>query len=423
MIGWKQNESADTEGEIVMPGSKSGSRPQDIRRRNSSALLNLLTDREDMTVGELAEAMSLSRTAVQNILCGLLDSGMVEASTKRDSAVGKKSASYAINPGYRSCICVHVSSNFVVAEVFDFCLHRINFHVNELNLERYPELLRGVTQTVREVLADTSIAPEQLFGIVISLSGMVDSAAGVVREFTGSDSAVGYGKNLPLLSDLQRELGFAPPVLYMDNLCNFSAFSMLRQRRYAAANSYLYLMAHDRGVGTAFISKRKIIKGYNGLMGEIGHTTVDFSSSIRCRCGRRGCFEAMLYPETVTQAVHSALPKAKTGWHWGEQVALTDLFEAAEAGDGFGRCETRKVARLFANLLRNAQIMYDPELIIFHDSYSFLSEYFHNCVQEELQEICGDGFPAPKLHFENANFNTSIRAGAALYCRERYLGE
>ena len=404
-----------------MPVTKSGSRPQDIRRRNSSALLNLLSDREDMTVGELAEEMELSRTAVQNILGGLVESGMVEASCKRDSAVGTKSLSYAISPTYKYCICIHVSSSFVVAEVFDFCLRRKNFHVIELKLERYSEVLRTVVRAVREVMEDSAVGPEQLFGLVVSLSGMVDSAAGVVREFTGSDSSVDFGRDLPLLADLQAELGFVPPVLYMDNLCYFSAYSMLHQSRYASAKSYLYLLAHDRGVGTAFISDRKIIKGYNGLMGEIGHTTVDFASSIRCRCGRRGCFEAMLYPETVTAAVHSALAEAKTDWNWGETVAITDLFEAAEAGDGFGQCETRKVARLFANLLRNAQIMYDPELIIFHDSYSFVSEYFHRCVREELDAICSGGFPAPELSFETAGFNTSVRAGAALYCREMYL--
>ena len=142
---------------------KSGSRPQDIRRRNSSALLNLLGDREDMTVGELADAMALSRTAVQNILADLVESGMVEASSKRDSAVGKKSVSYAICPTYQYCICIHVSSSFVVAELFDFCLHRKNFHVIELKLERYPELLRSVAQAVREILADSAIRPDRLF--------------------------------------------------------------------------------------------------------------------------------------------------------------------------------------------------------------------------------------------------------------------
>ena len=80
-----------------------GARPQDMRQKNRRMLLQLLIQAEDRTVNELAAQMNLSRTAVQNILMGLMEKGIVRAGEKRASTLagGKRAVSYAICPDYR----------------------------------------------------------------------------------------------------------------------------------------------------------------------------------------------------------------------------------------------------------------------------------------------------------------------------------
>jgi len=404
----------------------SGSRPQDMRQSNCRAILNLLTDSKNMTINELAEAMNLSRTAVQNILTILLQAGMITADSKRSSTIagGKKALSYSINPTHKYCICLHMTSEYVSAEAYNFSLSKTTFYFASAVGMSYVDIVKLAARAVINIMTEVGLTVNRLFGIVISVSGMVNSARGILVQPTGSDISGKWGTNLHIVDDLRAELGIESDIrISVDNLCNFSALSMLKNEKYSKARSYLYIMAHNRGIGAALIKGGEIVKGDHGLMGEIGHTTIAYTSKTRCRCGRLGCFESMLYTSTITERVNEALASGVSSClKAGSEISITDLFIAADNGDEYAREQTRIIAAQFAHLLYNTQIMCDPEIIVFHDSYLYISSYFHQSICEALDDIAGGGVGLkPTIYFDASDFNNSVRLGAAVYCLEQYL--
>jgi fructokinase len=70
----------------------------------------------------------------------------------------------------------------------------------------------------------------------------------------------------------------------------------LAESRLGAARGYdrVFGVIIGTGVGGALIEKGQIVPGRNGILGEWGHTTLDPSSGLDCRCGRYGCVESIL---------------------------------------------------------------------------------------------------------------------------------
>ena len=62
-----------------------GTRPQDLRARNSLLILQELSQTAGQTINELSEKLHLSRTAVQNIIFFLQQEGLIADGGKRDS--------------------------------------------------------------------------------------------------------------------------------------------------------------------------------------------------------------------------------------------------------------------------------------------------------------------------------------------------
>ena len=398
-----------------------GARPQDMRQKNRRMLLQLLIQAEDRTVNELAAQMNLSRTAVQNILMGLMEKGIVRAGEKRASTLagGKRAVSYAICPDYRYGISLSLGAEYAVAELHDFCLSRVDYRIAGVLGSPYEQVIRQAAMLIRQLVEQAGLKKEKLFGISVAISGTVDSEKGILLDLTGSNASGKWGKNLPLARDLRAALDFSGPV-YVDNLCSFSGYACSCREPFVRSRSILYILAHNRGIGAAFVRDGKMSRG---LMGEIGHTTVDFACTERCRCGRTGCFEAMLYPSAIRQRVQRALESGTpSSLHPENLSSIDDLFRQADRGDAAARQETDRIAGLFASLLCNAQIMMDPQDILFHDAYGYSCEYFHRRMEEICREKTdGSFFAPPRIHFIQEDFTESVRYGAVSYSRDAYL--
>ena len=111
-----------------------GTRPQDLRTKNCRRLLQILSETDSRTVNEIVARMGLSRTAVQNILSRLIDSGMVMEGKKRSSTKlgGKRAASYTIAPAYKYSFFIYLNSSSAVAELNNFALERLDYQLADL---------------------------------------------------------------------------------------------------------------------------------------------------------------------------------------------------------------------------------------------------------------------------------------------------
>lgn len=76
---------------------------------------------------------------------------------------------------------------------------------------------------------------------------------------------------------------------YIDNDANCAALGE-KYFGYAKNLNHFVVLTLGTGVGGGIFSNGKLLRGKNGLAGELGHITI-FPEGIKCGCGKRGCLE------------------------------------------------------------------------------------------------------------------------------------
>jgi glucokinase len=123
---------------------------------------------------------------------------------------------------------------------------------------------------------------EGLAGVGVGTPGFIIMEKGVI---TGSPNMPGFD-NFPIRDEIERQLG-APVVL--ENDANAAA---LGEKWIGAGRNYddLVLLTLGTGIGGGIISGGKVLHGFVGMAGELGHTTVSPTGN-PCGCGNQGCLE------------------------------------------------------------------------------------------------------------------------------------
>ncbi len=394
-------------------------RPQDVREGNTRHLFRLLTEKESYTVNELAEEMNLSRTAVQNIMLRLRKYGIVAEYGKRSAYPqgGKRATAYTVAPNYKYGVYIVLSTSDVVLQINDFCNKEMCLRQLNVYEMSYEEVISFLKDNILEMLQEQGLGLDDLFGIIITLSGTVDSQQGIILNLTSQNRRHAWGRNIPIVKDIKEALGFNG-VVEVDAICVFSGFFS-----YAAlppdkkADTCLYILAHRLGIGAVFIRNGIIDKGPHGFLGEIGHVVLDLNSKEVCRCGRVGCFEAMLYPEAIRARVRKDERLRGVGIE-----SIEELLMRSNEGNLRAKEEVRSIGELFAQLIYNVQLVTDPDCVIFHDAYIAVSEDFHEALREACKRKEEGCVTVPiDLYIEDRNFMDAVRSGAVEYLRKCYI--
>ena len=179
-------------------------------------------------------------------------------------------------------------------------------------------ILDTVIKTARTFLAQTNVAPSLLHGIGVSATGQIDSRQGIV---------VGTGGNIPGWDGAQvapalREAFRLPVTVANDANCMCLGEAWVGA---AAGCTDVIGITVGTGLGGGILSGGRLLEGFRGLGGELGHLQIHALDGIPCPCGQRGCWE--MYGATT-----ALVTRAKA-----LSPALSDgraIFAAAEAGNG-----------------------------------------------------------------------------------------
>lgn len=163
-------------------------------------------------------------------------------------------------------------------------------------------------------------ATESITGIGVGCAGPMVWPEGVV-----SPTNITSWREFPLRRRLRERFPDMPVRVHNDAIC-----MALAEHWKGAAQGHANAlgMVVSTGVGGGLISGNRILDGGSGNAGHIGHTIVR-ADGPSCRCGGRGCLEAIARgPATVAWAVEH-------GWSppVGQAVDGRSLADSARAGD------------------------------------------------------------------------------------------
>ena len=91
------------------------------------------------------------------------------------------------------------------------------------------------------------------------------------------------------------------------------------------------------GVAAGVILEGKLLRGRNGLAGEVGHWIVD-PNGPPCNCGAHGCLETLISATAVVRQARAAVEAGDaTSWPDATPITAKAVYDAAAAGDTVAR--------------------------------------------------------------------------------------
>ena len=142
-------------------------------------------------------------------------------------------------------------------------------------------ILSDVAAAVEAKLVKEGIGKDAVAGIGVGVPGPVNSQ-GVVSGCVN----VGWG-TVDVEAELGSLTGFA---VKAGNDANVAALGEMWQGGAKGCKDVI-MVTLGTGVGGGIIVDGKVVAGFDGAGGEIGHITFDPAEQETCNCGRRGCLE------------------------------------------------------------------------------------------------------------------------------------
>ena len=171
-------------------------------------------------------------------------------------------------------------------------------------------LITAIVDTIS--LLRAKYGPEGLAGIGVAVPGFIQLKEGVVRNSPNLTII----ENFPIRDEIEHRLG-TPVVL--ENDANAAA---LGEKWMGAGRDVddLVLLTLGTGVGGGIISAGRVVRGFLGMAGEVGHLVV-VPNGNPCGCGSQGCVEKHASATAVTSMARLM--------HLGDNLASKDVFDLA----------------------------------------------------------------------------------------------
>lgn len=219
-------------------------------------------------------------------------------------------------------------------------------------------ILPDVAASVGAKLAERGIGNDEVQGIGIGVPGPV-------REDGVVSLCVNLGwREVAVAKELQALTGFA---VRAGNDANVAALGEMWQGG-AKGCKNIVMVTLGTGVGGGVIVRGRIVPGFDGAGGEIGHITVCHGETEACNCGRYGCLEQYVSATGIVRVTGRRLESTDDATVLREidREALTakDVFDAAKAGDAVALDVVDEVCEILGAALSNIACVVDPEIIV-----------------------------------------------------------
>ncbi|HDP34376.1 MAG TPA: ROK family protein [Candidatus Hydrogenedentes bacterium] len=269
----------------------------------------------------------------------------------------------------------------MMAAVFDQKFHKIGVCRKKSRSKNGGETEMRVIKVIREAIENAGNPP--IAGIGVGSPGPLDPATGVIIDTPN----LGW-KNFPL-AHLLRET-FKTPVV-VDNDVNVGTYGEWRCTALRSKKHVLGVFP-GTGIGGGIIIDGKILHGFSGAAGEVGHITI-MPDGPFCGCGKRGCLEALASRVAIAKEVAALAAREDAPYileHCGTDVnAIRSgvLARAIEAGETMVEEVVRKAAYYIGIGVGNLINVLSPEVVVLGGG---LVEAMETLVLEEVEKAVAE---------------------------------
>ena len=261
------------------------SRPADqagLRRGNLALLVRTLREHGALSRAQLAVRSGLSKATVSSLVTDLEARGLVHDAGVSAGGQGRPGQLVDLRPDSVCGVGVDVHVDHVGALVTDLGGEVL---YQQKTLADVPMLgPERALDMAAQLATEAMTGLKNAIGVTVSVPGLVDTVAGTVPfspRLRWRDVAIADG--------LAARTGLPLDQIVVENDANLGAMAEMATMDVAD----LVYLTGDFGIGGGVIAGGRLVRGFGGFAGEIGHMAMDPLGPY-CSCGRRGCWETQV---------------------------------------------------------------------------------------------------------------------------------
>jgi len=228
-------------------------------------------------------------------------------------------------------------SSIVVTDDHDRILYE---HVMPTDPSSLVGQIAGLVDGARQDLG------QDIAAVGIAIPGHVDPRDGSVSMAVN----LGITDPVPLGPLLQRALG-VPTFVEHDARAGALWLSERAADGSARTPASVAFLAIGTGISAGIVLDGAMLRGDNGLAGEVGHVVADPDGAV-CACGLRGCLETIAAGPGIARQANEAIAAGRDTV-LSPHSSAADVFRAASAGDEVATEITDRVADHLARAIRS----------------------------------------------------------------------
>ena len=239
------------------------------------------------------------------------------------------------------------------------------------------EILPDVAKAIDNKLEQAGISKDEVQGVGVGVPGPVKSDGVVNRCVNLGWGVVNVAEELGNLTGLPVKVG---------NDANVAALGEMWQGGGKGCKDVV-MVTLGTGVGGGIIVDGKVVCGFNGAGGEIGHISVNPHAEDVCNCGNKGCLELYTSATGVVRMAKrklAASDEATTLRNF-DPLTAKDVFDEAKAGDVVANELVEEVGRILGNTLGKIAAVVNPEVFVIGGGVSKAGAILIDAIQKHFK--------------------------------------
>lgn len=356
-----------------------------------SQLFQLLRDGVPRTRAELAKSTGLARSTIAARVDELMRMGLITPVADAVSTGGRPPSQFALNPAAKVVIAADIGASHATVAITDLTGGILDEHSEPLDVALGPvPVLTWLVESASMLLERAGRTQAHVAAIGIGVPGPVEHSTG---QPVNPPIMPGWDRfDIPGWLHQHIEV----PVL-VDNDVNTMA---LGERAVGwPGTEHLMFVKIATGIGAGLIAGGRLQRGAQGVAGDIGHVQVARGGDVPCKCGNRGCLEALASGPAIARTLRAQGLEAHSG---------NDVVDLVKRGNIEAIQAVRQAGRDIGEVLTTCVSLVNPSVIALGGSMARVGEHLIAGVREVVYTR---STPLATEHLSIVQSMTAERAG------------
>lgn len=332
-----------------------------IRDINNNLVLETIIHKSPISRATLSKELGLTKATISTIVQDLLDKELVIEIGSDNTELGRKPILLTFHKDAGYALSIDIGVKHCRALLSNLCAE-ILYDESFRTPKEVSDLPSTLISTIEQLLKQLPPSKYGLIGITLSIHGVTHEKEIVFVPYYDLST-------LSLVEKLEEH--FSLPI-YIENEANLSA---LGEHSFVYNHSNIASVNVHSGLGLGLIMDNRLVKGYQGFSGEIGHTIVDMDGR-PCPCGNRGCLEQYVSESALLEELASSKGC--------EELSFSDFRRLYEQRDSMAMETSSRFVKYMTVALNNILNIYNPEIVIINSQFT---TYYPELVTEIIESL------------------------------------